>query len=426
MAQPSVQGSFVWQELNTADTAAAGAFYPKVLGWRIQTSPHSASYSMFATASGPVAGMMRLPDDARQMGARPHWLPYIGADDVDGTVGSAERLGAKVLHAASDIANNIGRFAVLSDPQGAAFGVYRPGQAMPAAPKGTPTAGSFSWQELATTDSEAAFEFYSKLFGWQAMQRMDMGPAGSYLIFGRDGVQRGGIYKLSAHTPVPYWLSYVEVGGADAVAASAREAGARVVNGPMDVPGGRIVQMMDPGGVMFAVHSTTKAQAPRPSPEKKPAPAAESAAASKAPAARPSHRPEGEPARAAVAAAPKTAAAAASGASSASSKPAAAAAPAAARAAKPAAARKRAVSRPKAATKKTARKAAGKRAAAKKRASAKKKSGAGKRRARRAAGGARRRVARAKSAARSAGRAGKKRAARRGRTSARGRRGRRR
>src|SRR5580704_2358408 len=113
MAQPSVQGSFVWQELLTADTAAAGSFYPKVLGWRTQSSPHNSSYTMFAAGAGPIAGMMRLPDDARQMGARPHWLPYIGADDVDATVASAEKLGAKVLHAASDIENNVGRFAVL-------------------------------------------------------------------------------------------------------------------------------------------------------------------------------------------------------------------------------------------------------------------------------------------------------------------------
>src|SRR5690242_19069096 len=131
MAQPSVQGSFVWQELVTADTAAAGAFYPKVTGWRSQSSPDSSSYTMFTGASGPIAGMMRLTDELRQKGVPPHWMPYIGADDVDGAVASAERLGAKVQHAPSDIENNIGRFAVLTDPQGATFGIYRPGQVMP-------------------------------------------------------------------------------------------------------------------------------------------------------------------------------------------------------------------------------------------------------------------------------------------------------
>src|SRR5215469_8968157 len=50
MAQPSVQGSFVWQELMPGDTAVAGSFYPKVLGWRSQSSPHSSAYTMFAAA----------------------------------------------------------------------------------------------------------------------------------------------------------------------------------------------------------------------------------------------------------------------------------------------------------------------------------------------------------------------------------------
>src|SRR5579862_1287614 len=161
----SVQGSFVWQELMTADTAAAGSFYPKVLGWRSQSSPHSSAYTMFATASGPVAGMMRLTDELRQKGVSSHWMPYIGADDVDAAVASAERLGAKVHHAPSDIENNIGRFAVLNDPQGAAFGIYRPGQANAGPPKGAPAPGQHAWHELATNDAEAAFDFYSKLFG---------------------------------------------------------------------------------------------------------------------------------------------------------------------------------------------------------------------------------------------------------------------
>ena len=62
---------------------------------------------------------------------------------------------------------------MLADPQGAAFGVYKPSTAMP--DKATPSAGEFSWQELGTSDLEAAFEFYRELFGWQAIQRMDMG-----------------------------------------------------------------------------------------------------------------------------------------------------------------------------------------------------------------------------------------------------------
>jgi predicted enzyme related to lactoylglutathione lyase len=171
---------------------------------------------------------------------------------------------------------NIGRYAVVADPQGAAFGVYHPKRAVKA-PAQRPQRGEFAWQELATSDFEAAFRFYSDLFGWQTLQRMDMGPAGSDLIFGVNGVRMGGIYKLSAQTPAPFWLSYISVPDVDAAVAQARELGARVVNGPMDVPDeGRIAQLLDSSGVLFAVHSrasaaaNSAADAPKPKPKAPP------------------------------------------------------------------------------------------------------------------------------------------------------------
>lgn len=428
MAQPSVQGSFVWQELMTGDTAVAGSFYPKVLGWRSQSSPHSSAYTMFAAASGPVAGMMHLTDELRHKGVPPHWMPYVGADDVDATVASAERLGAKVQHAPSDIENNVGRFAVLTDPQGAAFGIYRPGQAAAGQSRGTPAAGQYSWHELATTDAEAAFEFYSKLFGWHAMQRMDMGAAGTYLIFGRDGVQRGGMYKLS-RAAGPHWLSYIEVASADAAAAAAREAGAKVVNGPMDVPGGRIAQLTDPAGALFAVHSTVKVAA-QPSPEKKPAQAGASEAA-KPSAPKPAKHAEAETPRASsvpsgrgdgskVTSAPTSVSGAQSrsgsggapaGASARPPSAASTAAPAAKKApAKKAAAKKKAAPKKAAPKKAGRRKAAGKKSAGRRTASARTRSaGRKKSAARRPAKSARR------AGARRAGRKSAAKSARRGR-----------
>ena len=304
MAQPSVHGRFIWQELMTDDTAGAAEFYAQVIGWQVQSPTHpNGDYSVFAAGRRQVGGVMSLPQHAREAGARPHWLPYIGADDVDGTVARVEQLGGKVLRAASDVAD-VGRYAVLADPQGAAFGVYRPDRSGPA-PAGQPGQGEFAWQELATTDFEAAFRFYSELFGWESLQRMDMGPAGTYLIFGRDGVRQGGIYKLSAQMPAPYWLSYISVADVDAAAGKAREHAARVINGPMDVPdGGRIAQLLDRSGVLFAIHSQTGAarahepvaakrsaqRAPKSAPKsgvESQAPAAETAAPAKQAATRP-------------------------------------------------------------------------------------------------------------------------------------------
>jgi predicted enzyme related to lactoylglutathione lyase len=380
MAQGSFHGRFVWQELMTEDTASAGTFYSKVVGWHAQPSAVDQSYTQFGIGSAFYAGMMKVPDEARAAGAKPQWLPYIGAADVEATVAAAERLGGTVKRAAHDIPT-IGRFAILADPQGAAFAVFKPASEG-AAPPATPPRGSFAWMELATSNYEAAFDFYSKLFGWQALHRMDMGPQGVYLIFGADGVQRGGIYKLNQErSSRPYWLPYAEVASADAAATAATAAGGKVVVGPLEVPGGgRIVQVTDPSGALFAVHSAAPAKPVAPA---APKPAAASPPAPKPPAPKPATAapPPPKPAAptpptlkpAAPAAAPKPAPAPAV------SKPAApkpAAAPSSASPAAKKAAPKKAAPKKKAAKKPAAKKAAKKKKpAAKKKASRKKASG---------------------------------------------------
>jgi len=295
MAQGSIHGRFVWQELTTEDPATAVSFYSKVVGWHAHGNATHPTYTEFGIGTSHTAGMMALSDDARAAGVRSNWQPYIGVTDVDSTVATAEKLGAKLVHPATDLAQ-VGRFATLSDPQGGVFAVFKPSGQAPSGPVPTTVpVGAFAWLELATSDYEAAFAFYGKLFGWQVMQRMDMGPQGVYLVFGADGVQRGGIYKMHAErSSKPYWLPYAEVPNADAAAVTATAAGGRITVGPMDVPGGgRMVQLLDPSGAMFAVHSTAPVKAAAPSkPAAKPAapkpvvvkPATAAPAAAKAPA----------------------------------------------------------------------------------------------------------------------------------------------
>jgi predicted enzyme related to lactoylglutathione lyase len=172
-----------------------------------------------------------------------------------------------------------GRYAVLADPQGAAFAIIDPENAR-AEGAGVPPLGQFSWHELATSDNEAAFAFYSNLFGWEAMQRMDMGPLGVYLIFGYDGEQKGGMYIKPPEMPGPAnWLPYVHVPDVDAAVPVVEAGGGKVINGPMDVPGGsRIVAILDPAGAAIALHSYPAAAAavaakPAAAKKVKPAPA---------------------------------------------------------------------------------------------------------------------------------------------------------
>lgn len=115
-----------------------------------------------------------------------------------------------------------------------------------------------SWHELATTDHEAAFEFYSELIGWEKQEAMDMGEAGVYQMYGRPGGEMlGGMYNKTADQPgPPAWLYYVVVRDLKAAIKKVRSGGGKIVVEPMEVPGGsRIAVGIDPQGAAFGLHA---------------------------------------------------------------------------------------------------------------------------------------------------------------------------
>lgn len=197
---------------------------------------------------------MAQPQEACDQGAPPHWMAYVAVDDVDATAKKAEKLGASLIVEPQDIPN-VGRFAILQDPQGATIAIIRGDQEMPL--PGEPQVGQFSWHELATTDHEAALEFYSELFGWNETDAVDMGEMGTYQIYGQGDVPLGGMFNKSGDMPgPPAWLYYTRVGDIDKTVEKVRAKGGQVLNGPMEVPGGdRIAQCLDPQGAAFAVHA---------------------------------------------------------------------------------------------------------------------------------------------------------------------------
>jgi predicted enzyme related to lactoylglutathione lyase len=296
MADNTVRGRFVWHELITPNGAGAHEFYGKTLGWTRQGWEHDASYQMFAAANGPFGATIERRD------AVPHWLPYVGVTDVDATVDAAMRLGATVTTPATELPN-AGRFAVLADPQGAEFGVHgSPGEPRPEPPV---TYGDFSWHELATNATvDEAFGFYSELFGWDKVDTYDMGPAGAYLLFGRNGQRLGGMFKKGdTGKPGPaYWVGYVRVKDVDRTVEAMKDARAAVLNGPMEVPGGdRIAQLADPHGAFFAVHMLA-ADARKPAARVEPAaakPAQPARAAKPTKAAKPAEAAKAAPKKAA-------------------------------------------------------------------------------------------------------------------------------
>lgn len=118
------------------------------------------------------------------------------------------------------------------------------------------THGAFSWNELMTTDPQAALAFYSALLGWKT-QTMAM-PSGDYHIVKVGDTSVGGVMAIPPESQAggmpPAWGSYVTVSDVDAVARRAVELGGRLVHGPQDIPGvGRLAVIIDPQGAALNV-----------------------------------------------------------------------------------------------------------------------------------------------------------------------------
>jgi predicted enzyme related to lactoylglutathione lyase len=118
------------------------------------------------------------------------------------------------------------------------------------------TPGAFSWNELMTSDPEAALAFYTALLGWRT-QKMPM-PGGDYHVVKVGDVSVGGVMAIPAEAKAggmpPNWGSYVTVADVDATARTAVELGGKVVHGPQDIPGvGRMAVIVDPQGAALSV-----------------------------------------------------------------------------------------------------------------------------------------------------------------------------
>ena len=251
----ATKGHFVWYEYLASDPKAAIDFYTDVIGWTTQPFGDT-GYNMWVGDQGPLGGVMQIPEEAAKMGTPPNWMGHVLVDDVDKTASMAKELGGKVYKEPEDIPT-VGRFAVIADPQGAVLSIFKSSGNMELHEQFK--AKEVSWRELLTSDSAAAFQFYSKLFGWKSIQDMDMGPMGVYRIYGVGDLPLGGMMTLPPGAPMPpAWLYYTEVPSLEAVMSKATAKGAKVLNGPMDVPGGRIAQMLDNQGGAFAIHQSVK------------------------------------------------------------------------------------------------------------------------------------------------------------------------
>lgn len=251
-------GRFVWYELVTTDVKAATAFYAKVMGWGAwDASVPGRDYILFGDGKGSISGLVHLPDDATQMGAKPSWVGYVGVDDVDAAAAAITRLGGSVAVPPTD-ASDISRFSVFTDPQTARLALFKWLKTGLEQPTHLDALGRIGWHELLAADAEQAWAFYGELFGWQKVDDAS-DEAGTYQLFTAGGLMIGGMVTKPATIPAPFWLYYFNVGDIDVTAERVKAGGGEILDGPLETPGGSwVVRCADPQGAVFALEGMRK------------------------------------------------------------------------------------------------------------------------------------------------------------------------
>jgi uncharacterized protein len=244
-------GTFCWTDLATTDQDAAKQFYSQLFGWEAVDNPvgDGVVYSMMQVGGKDVAAISPQPQQQRDAGVPPLWNSYVNVESADSAADSAQKLGATV-HAPPFDVMDVGRMAVIQDPQGAFFMVWEPKQHIGASLVNA--RGALSWDELASPDMEGSAEFYRELFGWQIEPMAGAGMP--YLVIQNAGHSNGGIRPAQENEPC-YWLVYFGAEDINADTSKAGELGGTTLVPPTDIGAGQISVVQDPQGAVFALYA---------------------------------------------------------------------------------------------------------------------------------------------------------------------------
>lgn len=248
MARRYEQGTPSWVDLGSTDLDGAVAFYGGLFGWTAEDlGPDAGGYRMFRKDGRLVAGL----GDATDVSRGSAWTTYFASNDADDTVSKVEEHGGQVIVPPLEVMGQ-GRMAVFADPEGAFFSAWQPltfdGFELANEP------GSVTWNELMTSDIDAAKVFYQEVFG-VSMRDVSMAEGKVYTLLEAEGRAVAGAMPIDpAWGPMPpHWSVYFAVDDCDAAYARALDLDATKVMAPVDSPAGRFAILKDPQGATFSV-----------------------------------------------------------------------------------------------------------------------------------------------------------------------------
>lgn len=248
MAQPYAPGTPCWVDLGTTDIAGAARFYTALFGWTHEDlGPDFGNYGFFRLNGKQVAGVGPATDPNRGTS----WTTYFATDNAEETTAKVPQHGGTVVVEPMDVMEQ-GRMAVFIDPTGAFFSAWQAGAHIGAEVVNEP--GSLSWNELMTSDLDAAKAFYPPVLG-VTTRDVSMAEGMTYtLLQVNDRAVAGAMPLDPAWGPMPsHWSVYFAVDDCDAAFAKALELGASKVMAPHVSPAGRFAILTDPQGGSFSI-----------------------------------------------------------------------------------------------------------------------------------------------------------------------------
>lgn len=244
MIEHHAPGSPCWLDLQTVNQADAVEFYGKLFGWKFRNTAPGA-YTMAFRYGLPVAGFVQQAPDLVDDVQGATWSVYFATDDATATSEAIERAGGKVV-VPPTLMTLDGRYLIATDPTGAHLRLWESRGFTGAAVMWENE--SFAFPELMADDAMSAAQFYTDVFGLDAVRRDD-----GYVMLSHDDAFAAGVLPKPSPEIVNAWEVYFTVADVDAAAARAHELGAAVLVPPTDVAPGRFAALRDPQGAVFHV-----------------------------------------------------------------------------------------------------------------------------------------------------------------------------
>jgi len=242
-------GHVAWHDLITPDLEVSKQFYSDLLGWTWR-APSSGKGVTYVVGEMTGVAMAGLAESTEGKGNPAQWITYFAVNDVHRSVKAATDSGAKVVVKPTTTGSWHDESALLTDPQGAAFALMKPG--IRPNEKVSALVNGWLWVELWTVNTQEAAGFYSWLLGceWKPVK---VGGQ-DYTLLERESLPVAGLLKIPVEGIRPNWLPTIRVADVDATVARAVSLGGRVIMAPRaDVRNSTVAIIADPTGAALTL-----------------------------------------------------------------------------------------------------------------------------------------------------------------------------